>query len=540
MDKYDPNAIIQAANQKLANDADIDGGSMVFQSALLEWSDDAREGHHSETLTEAIATLWIAYAQFYANHKQFKTATEIYEQAVSDPVAKHVGRVWLEYARFLEERAKIKSAQNVYIRVLIQDSQLIDEQDQGLLWNEFLEMMQKSNAELTLRELKAAVESERALRPETVASDEVEQQDAHRPAKRFRADSFSVPGVFSHEQHQWQDSKTYVVMPEAVAQESNTFAEVIQQGTLPPDVAAGWMIRDGSGPAHRPDPSLFQPSPPKLADPTAKDILGAMLALKLVEILLGPLGSVLLNVCQGLWTLQALKETEAKTAIATLDETMTREHDRLEATLDDRLAVAGVAASAVQQMNESERQAFQSTCMQQRQNVMTGIAWEFRQLLCLQQQVLSKLEVPGFEGGPTVDTSALKLQAKVCSYLHSAFFLRNRIGEVPHVGMLRKQVSRLRDDVQQHGVHAAASPMGQPSPTPDFAVPGQPGGVYNAPASYMVQPQQVQYQQLPQQMMQMQNGMHQPLSGTYPQQLHGQASMIASQQLQQQQQYYHQ
>ena len=34
--KYDPNVIIQAANDKLAA-SDLEGGQMIFQSALLTW-----------------------------------------------------------------------------------------------------------------------------------------------------------------------------------------------------------------------------------------------------------------------------------------------------------------------------------------------------------------------------------------------------------------------------------------------------------------------------------------------------------------------
>ena len=118
--KYDPNVIIQAANDKLAA-SDLEGGQMIFQSALLTWVDDAREGHGQdiESLREAVATLWLAYAHFLAGAKQFKSATEAYEQAVSCPVARSVGRVWLDYARFATERGKYKTAQDVYMRALI-------------------------------------------------------------------------------------------------------------------------------------------------------------------------------------------------------------------------------------------------------------------------------------------------------------------------------------------------------------------------------------------------------------------------------------
>jgi hypothetical protein len=95
---YDPNVIIKAADDRLAAN-DLDGGQMLFQSALLDWVDDARENVRSskdpEQMREAIATLWIAYAHYLCRAKQFKSATEAYEQAVDCPVAGGVGRIWL-------------------------------------------------------------------------------------------------------------------------------------------------------------------------------------------------------------------------------------------------------------------------------------------------------------------------------------------------------------------------------------------------------------------------------------------------------------
>jgi hypothetical protein len=236
------------------------------------------------------------------------------------------------------------------------------------------------------------------------------------------------------------------VTADAVDAEATMFLEYLQQPS--PEVSAAWMLRDGNGPAQQPETFLFQPSPPKLSDPTGKDALGTELALQLIRRLMEASGSIVLEVCAGLWTLQGLKEKETKIAIDMLDQTMMSEYEQLEARLDERLSVAGAALSAVQTMNDGERRAFQTTCAQQRQNVLSGIAWEHRQLLCAQQQILTKLAVPGFDG-PTVDTVALERQAKVCLYLHSAFYLRNRIGEAPHLSMLKNQAARLENEAQR-------------------------------------------------------------------------------------------
>ena len=52
--------------------------------------------------------------------------------------------------------------------------------------------------------------------------------------------------------------------------------------------------------------------------------------------------------------------------------------EKKEKELDDRLAVAGSAITAVQQMNDNEKAHFMSMCNQQRQQLSSLIAWEFR------------------------------------------------------------------------------------------------------------------------------------------------------------------
>ena len=56
------------------------------------------------SLHEAVATLWLGYAQFLAAAKQYRSSMEAYEQASQCPIARNFGRVWLEYARFAIER----------------------------------------------------------------------------------------------------------------------------------------------------------------------------------------------------------------------------------------------------------------------------------------------------------------------------------------------------------------------------------------------------------------------------------------------------
>ena len=65
MDSHNPETIIQQANEKYNNN-DLEGAQMVYQSALLEWQDDASFGVSDpatvQHISEGIATLWIEFA----------------------------------------------------------------------------------------------------------------------------------------------------------------------------------------------------------------------------------------------------------------------------------------------------------------------------------------------------------------------------------------------------------------------------------------------------------------------------------------------
>jgi hypothetical protein len=52
------------------------------------------------------------------------------------------------------------------------------------------------------------------------------------------------------------------------------------------------------------------------------------------------------------------------------------------------------------------------------------------------------VKVPYFQG-PTIDSSTILVQSKICSVLHSAFVLRGKVGEVAHRALLMKLEERL-------------------------------------------------------------------------------------------------
>lgn len=411
---------------------------------------------------------------------------ETYDKAVSDPVASSVGRIWLEYARFAEERQKLRTAQKVYLRALVGPPPAVtDEQDSTLLWNEFLTMMRTSNQNpsLTMAELRNAVEHEHIasqvnqIQPELVGSGI--QSGDEPPGKR--------PRTHSPQQH----TKTHTITKEAIDIETTGLLGLTTD--LSPEMSAAWIARDGDAAPVPPEPPLFSPSPPKLTDPTGRDLLGAELALVVIERLLEPSGSILLETCRGLWMLTAVKEKEAIIALDKLDKEMTQDMEQLETNLEARLSVAGAAASAIEQMNDGERASFQHSCSLRRQQLLTYQAWEFRKVLCIQQHVLTQLRVPTFDG-PNSDAQTLVRQSRICSLLHSAFYIRAKVGVTGHMTMLKSQAERLKRDtttrspprspIPNHSMPPPHFPMYAVDPNMMMYPPPQFGSVGIPPTGY--------------------------------------------------------
>ncbi len=488
---YDPNLVIKAADEKFAA-GDVQGGQTLYQSSLFNWVDDAQFGGPAnlDQLREAIATLWISYAHYLQKAKQFKSATEAYEDATKCPVSGRTGRIWLDYARFLEDRGKVRSAQQVYLRALVGDKNsseagghVLDEQDQNLLWSEFLNMMQTKQPDLTMAALKEAVQKEHT----NVAKPDLQQPDitgsSHMNtggdddmyddlpvSKRPRVDDVGVKQETSTSTTAAAETqRTKVVTASDVKIEETALLDIVENVKNDPLFLSSWMARDGHSPPQAPEPPLFEAAPPKLSDPSGKDLLGEELALELVQRLLEPgTGDAALQVCRGLWMLTALTEEQTSKKLKRFDDELKEENKKIRARLDERLSVAGAAATAVMTMNEIEIAGFEKSCNERRQTVLNEIAWDFRKLLWIQQQFLTKLKIPGFRG-PTVDAGELEFQSRICSYLHSAFFLRHRIKAEAHTTMMKSQEKRLielRNNPRSPKRGGATSPM----------MGGRPGG----------------------------------------------------------------
>ncbi|EJK48221.1 hypothetical protein THAOC_33001, partial [Thalassiosira oceanica] len=296
---------------------------------------------------------------------------------------------------------------------------------------------------------------------------------------------------------------------------------------------------------------LFTASPPKLSDPSGKDLVGGEAALKILRLLTAEthdgkcLGSAVLEVCQACWMMAAIKEEELAKSLDTLSkkivspckhaffgtnlaqtdalqvsDTETMEHD-----LTARASVAGGALAAVQEANARERVSFQKQVAAQRQQILSSSAWGFRKLLYTQQILLSSIKLPGFDG-PTVDGSSIAFQSKVCSILHSAFYLRAKVGEASHAKMLKNQVDALEKMIQSQPAKPAQLDVqppqfSAPQQQPHFPFQQQPIAQYQNVPDFSVPPPPFQQQQVVQpQMMSHHMGSYQQM--VLPQQQLGQ------------------
>ena len=188
-------------------------------------------------------------------------------------------------------------------------------------------------------------------------------------------------------------------------------------------------------------------------------MVGIDLAIKIVQRLLSPSGDIVLEICRALWMMHGLFEQSQYETFLAIDTKLQNESERLESELEARLSVAGTGMSeAVSLMNERERSIVHHQANQQRQQLVNRSAWAFRQLLYLQQVVLSKLDIPGFEDGPTVDAESLLMQSYICQYIHSAFYIRHRMGSEPHESMLRSQLKKLLREQEQQRLTGSHSP----------------------------------------------------------------------------------
>jgi hypothetical protein len=153
--------------------------------------------------------------------------------------------------------------------------------------------------------------------------------------------------------------------------------------------------------------------------------------------------------------------------------------------------VAGAAIAAVKQVNDNERKEFMTSCSAHRQQLLDFYSWEFRQTLYTQQQILTKANVPYFQG-PAIDDATLDVQSKICSVLHSAFVLHHKVGELGHRALLVKLQQRLQKEIDDNMANAATTAevamTSLPPPPPNMGQYAQTGSMAVPPSGFIPPP----------------------------------------------------
>lgn len=138
----------------------------IYMEKIMDWTDHFTENLQSnpdgdlakQAALDSICKLWIQYVGMESTLRQFKTAIQIFDNALNDPVAKGCVQIYLAFAEYCKERKKVPKAQKVYISGI---NAGLKQFEIDLLWKEFLLTVRTAKStELTLKELYEAANTE--------------------------------------------------------------------------------------------------------------------------------------------------------------------------------------------------------------------------------------------------------------------------------------------------------------------------------------------------------------------------------------------
>jgi len=234
----------------------------------------------------------------------------------------------------------------MYLRALVGDEgttnnpaneepRVHDPADRTLLWNAFLRMMQslRKNPDLTMEDLQRAAIKERLGQASTAGDGEgttdqregtpLPDQQVSTSTTLFELPTNEEEGSRPAKRSRWGRQSPVVEDVEVVDAGKIDAAAGLLYATsnnLPPEIQTLWLARDGGALPSRPEPPLFTASPPKLGDPSGKDLVGNDAALRILKLLTAKthdgksLGSAALDLCHACWMMTAIKEEEVTKA----------------------------------------------------------------------------------------------------------------------------------------------------------------------------------------------------------------------------------
>ena len=445
----------------------VEDARKLWEETLSAWADE-----YSRVLEEAspplsaagrrpyedrLVDLWLAYGAFERRLRQWKQAVRVFESATTDVIGEKAPKLWVEYGRFCRERGKFANAQKVYLRAV---EVLASKAERDVIWAEFLEALKaKGGAGTegieTVAQLKAMLNVPKEEEEEG-GKEEVEEQkeELEKEGKEEEAAAAEPVAMMEVEEAPPAAAAAAAAEEAAAAPVDDAVARVLAVAAA---AAAGGEagsppipedhqpqnepMDDGSAAAAAatafPPPSLpptqLPPPPPQqpvdLEPPpllftteallTMKDAYGSGLnesTLEAVKALLAD--PSILDIVEGQWLIQAMKQQLATTIVARLDAKHAEASQRLtirHVQAQQQLASLPSLPPSFHQQLEQERQALALACERERTQLGAQLSIEFWQLLEAQQAVLGEGE--GGAGLPEVsvtrDRAAVATQQQV-------------------------------------------------------------------------------------------------------------------------------
>ena len=163
-DDFNINNVIR----KIASNSNIDDKRRIYLEEIMDWTDNYTENYmcnedlvnESKMAKSAIENLWVNYCNMEVSLQQYKKVAQIYDNALQDPIAKTIGGIYKSYAEFNKGRNKVGKAQKVYIQGLCAG---LSQVDIDSLWFDLLQLLKSQDSQsqdLTMQTLYDAVRQE--------------------------------------------------------------------------------------------------------------------------------------------------------------------------------------------------------------------------------------------------------------------------------------------------------------------------------------------------------------------------------------------
>lgn len=312
MEAFDAQGLEDKVSQAAKANGSKDDLRDLYEASLLDWTDNYEENWASDPEGEVarfarkqIALLWYNYGRMEASVQGDENRSlAVYEKALHDPFGCLHGGLYLSYVAACSDSKKVRE---IYLHGLVHNK--LSDEDEAAVWTSFLEWTNKQSAPVktTMEELRESVKREMDVTPPSSDDEDDSKDDFEAPAESKANEA-------------------------AAGEEIVARLETVVRATITPEL----LIK-----RHSKRPVML------FAAPQKESI--AMSANSLTEAEIGTLeaylggtllqvrdnGAWILDILQGLWYSQALKERTFDSWFAELKALHAREEGELNRKLED-------------------------------------------------------------------------------------------------------------------------------------------------------------------------------------------------------------